>query len=147
MAKIVLTIEADSANDLAETLANLAGSFVDEGVEVSSDPAPAARRGRPRNKPPAAAASDTNASGALETTAPAAGAEAGPTATADASPSDAGPTRATITKLMSDGMEATSALKVQEALAAEGLPTRASEIPPEKYGEAAKVIEKLIALS
>lgn len=145
MAKIVLTIEADSADDLADALASLVGAFDDEGAApvAAVEPTPA-RRGRPRNKP-AAAAPDTNASGAPETTAPVAGAEAGQTATPAAG--DGGPTKATILKLMSDAMEAASALGVTQALDAAGLPCRASEIPPEKYGEVAAVLEKLIALS
>lgn len=147
MAKIVLTIEADNADDLADALANLAGAFDDDGAAPAAPVNEAKPRGRPRKSAPTTVAPDTNASGALETTAPAAGAEPGPNVTVDASPSDAGPTKATITKLMSDAMEATSGMRVVEALEAAGLPRRASEIPPEKYGEAAKVLERLIALS
>lgn len=162
MARITITIDAEDPGELRRIMAELAGGdandiyevdYDDRGVAVvaAKDDAPARTRGRPR-KAQTAAPADTAASGAPApgvTGTTDTGVAVGLTATTAASPSEpaGGVGKEAVQAKMSEAMDATTPLKVQEALEAAGLPKRLSEIPAEQYGAAIGVFDKLIAMA
>lgn len=151
MAKIQLIIDADDADDLANTLASLSDAL--NGESEGSDGADAPEkpvRGRPRGSRKAqatVASSVTTPSGDQGVSQESGGPAPGPTATTAASPSEGGITKEAVGVKMQAAMEASTPLKLQEALEKAGLPKRLSEIPADKYADAISVFEGIIALA
>jgi hypothetical protein len=162
---VKLIIEADTPAELKSTLLDMAGVF--GGGEGEAGEAPAeAPKGRGRRTTAASATAASGAQSQAETpAAPASsGSASGQTATTAASPSEPsaddilgiGATTApaaapaTVTKemlaaKMGEAMQATSPLKLQEALKGAGLGARLSEIAEGDYTKAYEVCSGLIA--